>query len=94
MNATERSESLAPFLEQGAQQLQVGYIGQQIVGTDLGEPIQLALGILASASLGTVPIIEVAVRVLGLRAGNGSLDAPILPGLDDGGPLTAIENAK
>lgn len=51
----------------------------------------MALGILASASLGTVPIIQVAVRVLGLRAGSASMDTPILPGLDDGEQLPAIE---
>ncbi len=47
----------------------------------------LALGILASASLGTVPIVQIAVRVLGLRAGSVSLDSPILPGLDEGEEL-------
>ncbi len=52
----------------------------------------IALGILASASLATVPIIAVAVRVLSLRAGNASLDSPILPGLDEGEELVAIEN--
>lgn len=51
----------------------------------------LALGILASASLGNVPIMEIAVRVLGLRAGSASLDTPILPALDEAEPGGVIE---
>lgn len=42
-----------------------------------------ALGILASASLQAVPIREIGVRVLSLRAGNASLDSPILPSIDE-----------
>ena len=54
----------------------------------------LSLGILASASLGTVPIIQIAVRVLGLRAGSASMDSPVLPGLDEGEELAVIESAR
>jgi MFS family permease len=53
-----------------------------------------ALGILASASLGTVPIAQIAVRVLGLRAGNASLDSPVIPALNEARELVAIETAK
>jgi MFS family permease len=53
-----------------------------------------ALGILASASLGTVPIAKIAVRVLGLRAGNASLDSPVIPALNEARELVAIETAK
>lgn len=53
----------------------------------------LALGILASASLKTVPIVQIAVRVMGLRAGSASLDSPILPGLDESEERAAIEAA-
>jgi MFS family permease len=38
----------------------------------------LSLGILASASLKSVPVLEIAIRVLGLRIGSGSVDAPVL----------------
>jgi MFS family permease len=42
-----------------------------------------ALGILASASLRAVPIREIGVRVLSLRAGNASLDSPVLPSIEE-----------
>lgn len=54
----------------------------------------MALAILASASLRTVPIIEVAVRVLGLRAGSASLDSPIIPSLDEGDEPVAMESVE
>lgn len=43
----------------------------------------LCLGILASAGLAAVPVIGISVRVLGIRVGNASLDAPVLPSLND-----------
>ncbi|MDM4017268.1 MFS transporter [Roseiconus lacunae] len=44
----------------------------------------LALGILASATLRPVPVIQLGIRVLSLRVGAGSLDAPVLASLDEG----------
>jgi MFS family permease len=43
----------------------------------------LALFVLAGTSLKAIPVLEIGVRVLGLRPGSGSVDTPVLPSFDD-----------
>jgi hypothetical protein len=43
----------------------------------------VALIILATASLSSVRVLNIGVRVLGLRAGSASLDSPVLPTFDE-----------
>jgi MFS family permease len=53
----------------------------------------VALGILATATLGSVPVLRLGVRVLSLRAGAGSVDTPVLASLDEEDePLSAQLN--
>ncbi len=51
-----------------------------------------ALGILASTTLQSVPVLKIAVRVLGIRPAAGTLDSPILPSIEPE-PVKAAEAA-
>ena len=53
----------------------------------------LALGILASATLSSVPVIQLGIRVLSLRVSAGSLDAPVLASMDEASDLVSAESA-
>lgn len=52
-----------------------------------------SLGILLSASFASVPVIRLGVRVLSLRGGAATLDAPVLPSLEEVDQLAASLDA-